>query len=105
MHPEIKKFWSGENISFFEQDVVPPLPTRNGYLNGYFHTLYCRSIKESEYGSRYTVIAKTSPYLVGNKPAINKYEFYYLNDLSPNKYSATYSEQEILRFIRLKAFL
>lgn len=105
MHPEIIKFWSGENVSFFEQEVVPPLPDREGYLNGYFHMLYCRNVKETEYGSRYTVIAKTLPYLKRNKPLVNKYEFYYLNELSYKKYKTIYSEQEMLQFIRLKAFL
>lgn len=105
IHSEIIKFWSGEGISFFEQECCVPRPDMEGYLKGYRHMLYCRNVKESEYGSKYTVIAKTLPYLTDEKPIINKYEMFYLNNLSPKKYWTTYSEDEILRIIRLKTFL
>lgn len=72
-------------------------------MNGYFHTLYCRSLH-----GRYSVIAKTLPYLKVNKPTINEYKFYYLNGClflpEDYKYKA-YSEQDILRLIRLKNYL
>lgn len=100
IHSEIIKFWSGEGISFFEQECCVPRPDMEGYLKGYLHMLYCRND-----GSRYAVIAKTLPYLTNEKPLINKYEIFYLNNLSPQKYWTSYSEEEILRIIRLKTFL
>lgn len=103
LNPEIRKFWSAPGVTFFEMEVVPPspLPKGEGYLNGYYHSLYCRSI-----AGRYTVIAKTKPYPLGEKPVDLKYEFYYLNDESNmRKYWTEYSEQEMLKIVRLKLFL
>ena len=96
MHPEIIKFWSGEGVSFFEQECVPPTPDLMGYLNGYYHSLYCRA-----FGGKHIVIAKTKHYLQGHKPFNIKYETFYLDD---KKY-IKYSEEEILRIIKLKAFI
>ena len=106
IHPEIKKFWSGPGVSFFNQECCVPDGTGMGYIQGYHHMLYCRN-----FAGYYIPIAKTAPYI--NKDqlptlsilATHKYEFYYLNKLSPKEYYTTYSEREILKIIRLKAFL
>jgi len=94
IHPDIKKFWSGEGVSFFHQELHSLTDI------GKHNMLYCR-----DYNGYYNVIAKTLPYLKKDKPINCKYEIYYLNDLSPQKYSTMYSEQEMLRLIKLKVFL
>ena len=97
IHPEIKKFWSGDGIKFFIQE----LPV-NPYINDpkydpRHNLLYCRVV-----GGRYSVIAKTLPYPVGKRPANIKYEIFY--PVSRFNYES-YSEEQMLRIIKLKAFL
>jgi hypothetical protein len=101
MHPDIEKFWEGENVWFFAMEN-PVDPYKEG---SDMNILYCRNVRETKYGSRYTVVAKSAPYPKGIKPTDTSAKIYYLNRGGAGEYSKTYSEAEMLRIIRLKAFL
>jgi hypothetical protein len=101
MHPEIEKFWSGDGVYFstMENSVDP-------YKGGSdMNILYCRNIRQSEYVSIYTVVAKSAPYPRGSKPIDTPAKIYYLNSGKGKECSKTYSEEEMLRIIRLKVFI
>ena len=67
MHPEIEKFWSGDNV-WFDTMENPVDPYKKG---SDMNILYCRNVRESKYASRYTVVAKSLPYPRGTKPTDN----------------------------------
>jgi hypothetical protein len=98
MHPEIEKFWSGESIWFSTmENPVNPYINQPGY-DPRLNVLYCRNVRESKYCSRYTVVAKSAPY---EKGTINP-------DVSASIYLfeyKKYTEEEMLKIVRLKAFL
>jgi hypothetical protein len=97
IHSDIKKFWDGNGVSFFHQE----LPV-NPYINTpeydpRHNLLYYRSV-----GGFGTVIAKTLPYPPNERPSNIKYEIYYLNRRFDYN---QYSEAEMLRIIKMKAFI
>lgn len=101
MHPEIEKFWSGEDVWFSTiENPVDPYKVGSD-----MNILYCRNVRESEYASIYTVVAKSLPYPRGTKPTDTSAKIYYLNRGNGKDYSKTYSEAEMLRIVRLKVFL
>lgn len=110
IHPNIKEFWSGadKNIYFFHQELMINPYVWAEECNPRYHLLYWCSIN-----CRYHLVAGTFSYPAGNRPPNIKYEIYYLYNCHNQGFyhlnmihdQASYSEEEMLRIIKLKCFL
>jgi len=99
MHRNILEFWDGDGVSFFEIECYFPAGHPKYPGGSYRHTCYCRSI-----GGRYSVIATTKVHLGEDNHMTPKYEnFYY--PLEDWRLQKKYTEEQMLRLVKLKAFL
>jgi hypothetical protein len=87
MHPEVKKFWEGRGYSI-QIDIAEGVPPDD------FHRFWWAAIGKDPNNWEY--IARSEPVPPGTKEALCSIYYFY---------GKCFNEHEMLRIIRLKAFL
>lgn len=89
MHPEIEEFWKN---SGYEIDILKPVTSDVGVKERWRYMYYLKK------GERYSDFVGCSQLFVGNQSGTPKCEFYFFD-------KKQLTEEEMLRIVRLKAFI